>query len=495
MALEAWAHEKIEAGDDITAVLKDVLGPNGSAAAYLLVAVDVLISHWPATRDLLVPFVSSPELLAIERQRAIHDEIIGNRLDIGDEPKGRVRLADLQARPSRGVALEQLLFGYLDDDAASRRVRVVLDEAVARLGPYDERADFGDPAFMGAHARSVVDPVNWVPVEGGRAYRPPRTEADHLTRMAGAHSEHVKVTDIEARISLATNDFVRGSAGVAREAATYAQGELPDESESDYERMRSLRLVSTALLVARDGDDALLVEQEAWVREVISRTLAEKADRFGARGMLAYNRHALPRSRLSTSGDAREERRTGTSYSHWRAATIAPPPRPSRLHTASSIRSMLESSSRLFGSASRSADRAGIDGTRARIRPETYERGKRAEDQVAVSAESAWLDGGQEPAWPTFPNEEPTPRMGSKIRLPGGIDEEKPQPTRRKPIATKAHRNGDSHRHEPAVRRACKPDRVSSGSIIRRRMRDADPRRRRMVFQRPNRSPARPVAL
>ena len=160
MALEAWAHGRVEAGDDIQAVLRDVLGPVGSTTAYLLVAADVLISHWPATRDLLVPFVSSPELLAMERQRAIHDQLMGTQFGIGDEPKGRVRLADLQARPSRRVALERLLLGYLDDDAASRRVRELLDEAVARLGPYDEHADFGDPAFMGVHARNLVDPVN-----------------------------------------------------------------------------------------------------------------------------------------------------------------------------------------------------------------------------------------------------------------------------------------------------------------------------------------------
>ena len=293
MALEAWAHERVVSGDDITAVLRKVLGPIGSATAYLLVAVDVLISHWPATRDQLVPFVSSPELLALERQRSVHDGIVGAGFGIGDEPKGRVRLADLQAKPSRGVPLERLLPYYAGDDAASRRVRDLLGEAVARLGPYDEQADFGDPAFMGAHARNLVDPVNWAPVEGGREYKPPQAEADHLARMANAHSDHMKATAIEARISLATNDSARGSAELARQAAAYAQGALPDESELDHGRLRSLRLVSIALLVARDGDDALLDEEEACVREVISRTLGEEVDRLGARGRLAYNRPAL----------------------------------------------------------------------------------------------------------------------------------------------------------------------------------------------------------
>ena len=47
MALEAWAHRRIENGEPFDKVLVDVLGPNGSPAAYLLVAVDLLLSHWP----------------------------------------------------------------------------------------------------------------------------------------------------------------------------------------------------------------------------------------------------------------------------------------------------------------------------------------------------------------------------------------------------------------------------------------------------------------
>lgn len=45
MALEAWAHRRIEAGHDISAVLSDVLGPPGGCAAFLLVAVDIVMSR------------------------------------------------------------------------------------------------------------------------------------------------------------------------------------------------------------------------------------------------------------------------------------------------------------------------------------------------------------------------------------------------------------------------------------------------------------------
>lgn len=73
MALEAWAHRRIEAGDDPQPVIDDVLGPEGAPAANLLVAVDVMLSHWPKTRDCLAPFAASAELLALDRERYAHD--------------------------------------------------------------------------------------------------------------------------------------------------------------------------------------------------------------------------------------------------------------------------------------------------------------------------------------------------------------------------------------------------------------------------------------
>ena len=50
MALEAWAHKRIEAGEAFETVLADVLGPGDAPAAYLLVAVDLILSHWPESR-------------------------------------------------------------------------------------------------------------------------------------------------------------------------------------------------------------------------------------------------------------------------------------------------------------------------------------------------------------------------------------------------------------------------------------------------------------
>lgn len=438
MALEAWGHGRIESGEDAATVIADVLGPVGSPAAFLLVAVDLLISHWSATRGLLVPFVGNPELLAIDRQRSIHDQTMGGRFSVGDEPAGRVRLADLQAKPSRGAPLEQLLPAYSDSDAESVRVRTLLDEAIARLGPYDDRADFGDPAFMGVHARNMADPANWKAVEGGRAFQPPHAEAEHVAKLAGRHAERFKVTEMEARISMATHDAKNGSPELAREAAVYVDGGLPDESEPDHGRTRSLRLVSTALLVARDGDDALLAEREPWVREVISLTLAEKGDRFTSRGLIDYNRPALATvalvhllRRLGKTGDrnalislaSRDNRAAAIAFKAARTDIEAIDPR------------MIKS-----------AVRVGIGASRWQWHPwdepeevrEKYAEQKRAGDAANAAAEIEWLDGGAEPAWPSFPKAEPTLRRGSRIVLSpdsGGEGDEAPT-VRKKPVPT-----------------------------------------------------------
>ena len=111
MALEAWAHRRIEAGETFEKVLADVLGPPGSPAAYLLVAVDLLLSHWPKSREAAVPFLACPELLCIDRERHVHDnfeypDIFGLKA-LQKEPVGAASLESLKKRASRQLMLDR----------------------------------------------------------------------------------------------------------------------------------------------------------------------------------------------------------------------------------------------------------------------------------------------------------------------------------------------------------------------------------------------------
>ena len=437
MALEAWAHGRINAGEDVAEVIDDVLGPAGSPAAFVLVAVELLISHWPDTRGLLVPFVSNAELLSIERQRSVHDQMMGSGFGVGEEPAGRVRLADLRAKPSRGVPLERLLAAYSGKDAAADRVRELLDDEIARLGPFGDRADFGDPAFMAVHARNVVDPANWRAVEDGRAFHAPAAEAEHIAKLEGRHAEHFKSTELESRIFMAARDPAKSSPELARDATAHADGALPEEGEPDHGRSRSLRLVSTALLVARDGDDSLLADREAWVREVIACALAEKGDRFASRDMIDYNRPALATlalvhiwRRLGKAGDRNEL--IGLAARDDRAATLV-------------FKAARAEVARIEPRLIKSAVRVGFGACRWRWHPweeaeehqEAFARQKREDEAAAVAAEVAWLDGGSEPGWPIFPVAKPTLQRGSRIRVPvdGGKGSRAPSISR-KPVET-----------------------------------------------------------
>ncbi|MET4573255.1 MoxR-like ATPase [Stenotrophomonas rhizophila] len=417
MALEAWGHGRVAAGEQLDAVVADILGTDGSCAAYLLVAIDLMLSHWPASRELLAPFIASPELLVADRGRAAHDPLSTLGLGVAQEPRGRVLLADLQAKRSRGVALERFLPGYLRDDEASRRVRTLLQEAVVRTGPYALHADFGDPAFMGTYALNVLDERNWVAVGDLREYRSPPAEAEHLARLADYHNNRRRSVEIESKIQLAIGDLAHSNAAVARESVEFANGDLPDDTDSDVLRSRSARLSATAMLAARDGDRALLNEHEDWVREVVRITLSQEGDSFRtSSSSLAYNPQAL--SVLALIHLWRRCGRKSDRDALLRAATrrdcCAVPAFSAALEViAGTNPRLLKSAARVAFATSRWRHSPWDEDKAEAAR---YGREKESVDRLAVEAETVWLDGSAEPAWPAFPEEEPILRQHTRVR-------------------------------------------------------------------------------
>ena len=407
MALEAWSHERLERGEDVEAVLRDILGPEDSCAAYLLIALDVLLSHWPATRDALVPFLANPDLLASDRTR-LTLERFGGAMMLQKEPKGRVMLADLAKRQSRSISLERLIPYYISEDDPGQKVRSLLAESVNETGRYSDEADFGDPAFIGSYALNMLDQANWVEVEGGIAYKSPPAEAEHLDRLEARRQAHERSSTIEVRIQLAISDPAKGSPDLAREAVEYAAGDLPDYSDTDYLKSRSTRLISTAMLVARDGEDALLDKHEDWVRTVIAMALADKVDHYGSNERLDFQPPAqgicalihLWRRRQLVS-DRNQLLRTVPRQDH--AAVLA-------------ITAARESVDEVNPQLIKAAVRIAFTSCRWRWHPydedkstrEAYEKEKAQQDADAIAAEITWLDGGPEPNWPDLPEEKPS---------------------------------------------------------------------------------------
>jgi len=424
-ALEAWSQQRLDDGAPIDEVLADILGPEGCCAAYLLVAVDTLLSHFDVARDLLAPLIANPELLATDRMRRDHDQL-GLRLDqfaIGKEPDAKIRLADLKGRPSRRVTLLDVVHFYLGDDPVANRLREHLDAAVASLEPIQSYSDWSDARFIARVANNRLQRSNWTDIGDERlGYRPPPEEAAHLEAMEKQRVAFMRSTEIESCIDLAIDGGGEyATAATARDAVAYAGGDLPDDSDTDVLKSRSTRLIKTALLVARDGDDGLLDTEEAWVRQVIAIALEEHSDRgIGSEYMLRFNRPAIAIltlihlwARKGSETDWNALIRLATRGDHSAAPAFS-----------AGLGLILKIEPKLFKAAMRAAFNSMIwrwnryneedEAEHARFGAE-----RTAVLDTAVKAEIAWLDGKVEPPWPAWPEERPLLRRGSHLQVPG----------------------------------------------------------------------------
>ena len=159
MALEAWAHRRVDAGEPVEAVIRDVLGDQTAPAAFLLIVVDLLISHWPKSRAAGVPYLACPELLAMDRHRIALDMLeipdpFGIK-EIQQEPMGLVSLQELATRPSRSRLLDQILddpSNYLDHvpNEALDELRCLLEAAASRVGASARGLDVDGSTIDGA---------------------------------------------------------------------------------------------------------------------------------------------------------------------------------------------------------------------------------------------------------------------------------------------------------------------------------------------------------
>ncbi len=434
-ALEAWSQQRLDDGVPVNEVLADIIGPRGSCAAYLLVAVDVLLSHFKVARDALAPFIADPELLATDRMRRDHDQL-GFGIDqftIGKEPQAEVGLADLRGRPSRQVCLFDIVCFYLNDDPVANRLREHMAASVATLEPIQPYSNWSDARLIARVANNMLQPSNWIEAEDGKLnYRSPADEAAHLSEMEKRQVEFMRSTEIEARIDLAiTGRDEHATSATARDAVMYAGGDLPDDRDTDYLKSRSTRLISTALLAARDGDNALIAAEEPWIRKVIAIALEEHSDRVGGSGdSLRFNRPAMAIlalihlwARKPNETDRNLLIRLATRHDGSAVSAFS-----------AGIGRILSAEPRVFKAAMRAAFAGMTWRWKSYDDEDETEQARFNEEQsaaleIAVLAEVAWLDGGTEPLWPTWPDERPQLRRRSRIRLPRLASPKEPEDT------------------------------------------------------------------
>lgn len=441
MALEAWAHRRIEAGEGFEAVLTDVLGPQGSCAAYLLVAVDLIISHWPKSLDVAAAFLGCPELLCIDHTRQVHDRVeMTDFFGLGalrSEPRGSVTAADLKRRPSRRTTLDELIgnFTFLASPDQLATLRTLLATAAAHLGEPVASAHLGNPEFMVRYALNLLDAENWQEVEvtvrdgssaTARKYVSPAAEQTHLQALRDAATERDSDFATRSALTLAVDDPARllpegRSAAVAwARRSARATTDIEPDDDSGERRMQEEAVVTAAMIVMRDGDDALRVEHGEWARSQLDTTLAALDDDPGRqlRGGLLFNPTAIAYAGLihalrhrSTPEDVRSLLAVAATGNHAAAHGFG---------TSAAVLAAVDS--RLPRAVLRCAFSASVVENQAwdASTEEVGARKARSHERAwaAVAAEMAWLsEEVPEPTWPAFPVEQARPSR--RLRLPG----------------------------------------------------------------------------
>ncbi len=447
MALEVWAHRRIEAGESFDTVLPDVLGPAGSPAAYLLIAVDLVLSHWPKSRDSAIPFLASPELLSLDRERQLHDgfeypDFFGLKA-LQKEPSGTASLADLMKRPSRKVSLEYPLGNIAVHGPAATRKQLaeLLRQVAERLGPPEPKSTMRDPRLMVVYALNLLDPANWqdatVTLRDGstssvRQYLSPEAERKHLEALQAESAPKNADTDMQLALNAALDDPSRSSPEFAAAAVKWAQSTTDSQGSVDEARMRDQVIVAAAMIAMRDGDAELRASKAEWARGIFATVLGAETDpapRF--RDGLRFNSVAM--AFVGTVHKARESARPEQIQGILRIAAHGDPAAAHGLGPVADVLAFIDE--RLLRAVLRCAFASCIQ--RGRNRDATDEERSSDRDQrrqkldAAVDAEMAWLSGpGAEPEWPAFPGEEV--RRRRHLRLPGSPAESR-EPAKRPP--------------------------------------------------------------
>ena len=424
MALELWAHRRIEAEEHIENILADMLPSAGGSSAYLLVAVDLLISHWPKSREAAVPFLSCPELLCLDLQRSNNDRMVpqdpsGTR-SLPTKTGTKALSDDLKKRVSRQYSLVFFLGHYATHgpDMARDKLARFLSVASERLGPYGKDMDLGDPEFMVFHARNRLDPSNWKKIAVLRnddmpedVWRYVETPEEELHLAPGREQVAWQIADakMQAFLHEAVENPSASSPDMAKKAAEWTKRPVPlaDTDEEQEARLRNLAMVAAAVIVVRDGDNELLVHYREWARGVLLQHLAGNEDRRSGHS-LRFNPAAM--AFVGVAHLLRRQADEGDLQALLEAAGR------DDFSAAFGFQAVAEALAEIDERVPRALLRIALA---ARIHPDrrsirlseisiVQQNKHRPIVNAAMEAELSWLNGRQdEPDWPSFPKELP----------------------------------------------------------------------------------------
>jgi hypothetical protein len=129
---------------------------------------------------------------------------------LGDkEPPRLASRESLKSRPSRNCTLEQIVpfYAFAEQQAERDALRIRLQNAVQRLGPYEADSNFADPRLMASHMLNQLDRVNYQRhlrgAEGNKLfeylYVPSEVEAKHFASMQAQAEEQAAETNFRVK--------------------------------------------------------------------------------------------------------------------------------------------------------------------------------------------------------------------------------------------------------------------------------------------------------
>jgi hypothetical protein len=452
-ALEFSAHNRIETGERLEDVVRELLGDDPVSGALLLVIVDLVLSHSSLDGPLLADLVAPTELLTLDATRAQHDaanKMAGGNLGLfpkSAHPSDSAIEQSLAERKSRSIALHNAIIQIVfhQPDEATEDLHAKLTEAVSRLGAWTNAAvDWTSEQFMASHAQRLASKSNYelitVADAAGRtsegwSFRWPEEQARwSKVQTSGLAAENAAFTRSLA-LRMAMDDAQKSvTVSVADAAAvllaTAHAAPRQDGDNHDPNDPWLARVAAAAFLARFVTDEALASHQATW-SAIFDRALQQSNRELrNLRYDVMYDAHALAitgrlylAARLQRPEDRYALLSAVNSDPASAAAAFAHHPQAAKDIGDGPLRSAIRIGLQACEFPRRKhydEDQATFDARQSRLS---------ATQSTRPAAERHWIEhGGDEPSWPSPPLRRQR-RPKRSLRLPGGT----PKPPRVRP--------------------------------------------------------------
>lgn len=436
MALEAWAHQQIEAGRPFAEVLHDVLGPDGSSIAFLAVAVDLVLSHFPLAYDVAWPMVATPEVLTFDNARHTRDMTGVDRMSTFDQAMdtGRVKRADLDAKPSRKVRLMDTFGQYVFRGQPEQLIalRTALEQALNEIKqkPTEDEDPINGVNATAERALRMTFAEHWplvkIPLQDGSETEVHQYQTDSAQQQLTEErqtraNDNLHHLNVRLRVQAALFDDNKSTPEIVREGIEWAKKQPENDKhetgddDDDFNKDWDYRaVVMAAALAVRDyvADDR--TEVINWARSTLVAAAIRKGHKFRGNSQIEYSASAIAVLGLTSlylqEHDAAVRDLVLRLASHQHEAVVR-----------ALGQKLTDFDERLARSIIRIIMTSSIHLHRTENEEEDEANKRRRQDRIenAIKVESQWLDGSvDEPAWPELPEWWLRRRRG--IRLPGG---------------------------------------------------------------------------